>query len=90
MWTAKKCEGASTACFLLNHDEDVIPRGPARQAMYEEGCVVDFVELHTSVSEDAVCKTLEDVFSNILPNHRRIPGKGMHALLTFIINCDRI
>ena len=59
--------GFTRTVFLLNHDEDVIPRGPARQAMYEEGRVVDFVELHTSMSEDAVCKTLEDVFSNILP-----------------------
>ena len=54
--------------FLLDHEEDTIPRGPARQLMYEEGRVVDFVELNTAMTEDAVYTAIENVFTSILPD----------------------
>ena len=59
--------GFTRTVFLLDNDESTIPRGTARQIMYEQGRVVDFVELHTSMSEDTVRRTLEDVFTTILP-----------------------
>lgn len=54
--------------FLLDHKEDTIPRGPARQLMYEEGRVVDLVELNTVMTEDAVYTAIENVFTSILPD----------------------
>ena len=54
--------------FLLDQDEDTIPRGHPRQLMYEEGRVVDFVELNTAMTDDAVYTAIENIFSNILPN----------------------
>ena len=53
--------------FLLNHEEDSIPRGPVRQLMYEEGKVVDFVELNTAMTADVVYTAIENVFPSILP-----------------------
>ena len=54
--------------FLLHPHEDVIPRGTQRQIMYEEGRVVDFVELHTSWNENRIRNTISDVFESVLPN----------------------
>ena len=56
--------------FLLDHEEDSIPRGPDRQLMYEEGRVVDFVELNTAMTDDAVYTAIESVFTSILPDLR--------------------
>ena len=53
--------------FVLDHGEDSIPRGPTRQFMYEEGRVVDFLELNTAMTNKAVYETIENVFNNILP-----------------------
>ena len=36
--------------------------------MYEEGRVVDFVELNTAMTEDAVYTAIENVFTSILPD----------------------
>ena len=52
--------------FLLNQQDFLLPRGYERQNMYEEGRVVDFVELHTSWSDDRVRRAIEEVFSNVL------------------------
>ena len=48
--------------FVLDHGEDSIPRGPTRQFMYEEGRVVDFLELNTAMTNKAVYETIENVF----------------------------
>ena len=67
--------GFTRTVFLLNHDEDVIPRGPAGQAMYEEGRVVDLWNCIRQCQRMPFAKRWR-MYSptSYLPNHRRIPG----------------
>ena len=52
--------------FLLHQQESLIPRGLQRQNMYDEGRVVDFVELNTSWCSDTIHACIEDLFGSVL------------------------
>ena len=62
--------------YLLDYEEDSIPRGSARQLMYEEGRVVDFVEFNTAMTPDAVYTAIENIFTNILPTQSDVHGES--------------
>ena len=63
----------SRTIFLLHHDECTIPRGPQRQLMYEEGRVVDFVELQTTWNEDIIYRAIEDIFADVFSDDETSP-----------------
>lgn len=53
--------------FLIDAGENKVPRGPFRQDLYDNKCVIDFFEFSTSWSEERVVEELERAFENILP-----------------------
>lgn len=53
--------------FLIDAGENKVPRGPFRQDLYDNKCVIDFFEFSTSWSEERVVEELERAFETILP-----------------------
>lgn len=53
--------------FLVDANENKVPRGPFRHELYEKGCVVDFFEFCSSWTEERVVEELERAFENVLP-----------------------
>ena len=74
--------------FLLQHDEYFIPRGLQRQNMYEQGRVVDFVEMSPSWSEEQVRMTINDVFSKVLSDSG--PPNGRYSYSSnYVLQIER-